>query len=585
MKKQINDRKGISLIVLAITIVVMIIIASAVILSFTGGDILSNAEKTGIRSELASLQEEIKGKNMKKYMNRETVSIQKLSDLGIKNDKYEDITIIKDGKLVVLNAADDNIKEIAKENNILANGGDLDSLARGAYKLENTSKGEVFNYRIYGDSIDEYQLLEYIEATGTQYIDTGVIPKSTIAVEVEFSCTNLEQGIGFGWGSSASQEAFFGRCINNQRGFHSAVSPSYNIINTGIEADTTKHTFYLKSGEQKFDGIVYGNDAVGNTATSGQTIYLFKLHCEWEATGVSATEGYGKVYSCKIWDGSKLIRDFAPCVRKSDGVVGMYDKVNHKFYSNKGTGTFQKGSETEATADFTNKSVGDYDNSTGKYVIPIRAGGKNLFDISKIAECSWVKVEDNKMIVSKVDSGFVGHDSYPGFDIKLNETYTVSYKITGEATGRIYSFLLQSMWMGTTGFTVTTDGKWQQDDKQSLRIRQNHTTESINLNITGDNIVISDIQVEYGSKATKYEPFSETRYKIYLDEPLRKVGDVADYIDFSNQKVIRYIDNNYNVMEKPVEQSIDVPTISLIKGTTILSVETEVPPSRVVVDY
>lgn len=60
-------------------------------------------------------------------------------------------------------------------------------------------------------------------------------------------------------------------------------------------------------------------------------------------------------------------------------------------------------------------------------------------------------------------------------------------------------------------------------------------------------------QLELGSTATEYEPYhkydipitvtgtrSETTH-IYLDEPLRKVGDYADYIDFKNQKVVRNI--------------------------------------------
>ena len=40
---------------------------------------------------------------------------------------------------------------------------------------------------------------------------------------------------------------------------------------------------------------------------------------------------------------------------------------------------------------------------------------------------------------------------------------------------------------------------------------------------------------------TTYEPYQETATTIYLNEPLRKVGDYADYIDFKEQKVVRNI--------------------------------------------
>ena len=70
--------------------------------------------------------------------------------------------------------------------------------------------------------------------------------------------------------------------------------------------------------------------------------------------------------------------------------------------------------------------------------------------------------------------------------------------------------------------------------------------------ITVNNVVFKP-QLEEGSTATEYEPYhkydipitvtgtrSETMH-IYLDEPLRKVGEYADYLDFKNQKVVRKV--------------------------------------------
>lgn len=41
----------------------------------------------------------------------------------------------------------------------------------------------------------------------------------------------------------------------------------------------------------------------------------------------------GNVYYLKIYEGDTLVRDFAPAVRNTDSVAGMYDKVNKKFYA------------------------------------------------------------------------------------------------------------------------------------------------------------------------------------------------------------------------------------------------------------
>lgn len=55
----------------------------------------------------------------------------------------------------------------------------------------------------------------------------------------------------------------------------------------------------------------------------------------------------GKIHSCKIWydDGATLVRDFVPCYRKADGVIGFYDMVSGEFFTNSGSGSFTKGAD------------------------------------------------------------------------------------------------------------------------------------------------------------------------------------------------------------------------------------------------
>ncbi len=60
----------------------------------------------------------------------------------------------------------------------------------------------------------------------------------------------------------------------------------------------------------------------------------------------------------------------------------------------------------------------------------------------------------------------------------------------------------------------------------------------------------SNYQIELGSVATDYEPYGKYKIpvsvdgnitNIFLDEPLRKVGNYADYIDFTTGKVVRQV--------------------------------------------
>ena len=52
-----------------------------------------------------------------------------------------------------------------------------------------------------------------------------------------------------------------------------------------------------------------------------------------------------QLYTFKIYDNDVLVRDFMPCYRKSDNEIGLFDSVNGKFYTNKGSGTFEMGLE------------------------------------------------------------------------------------------------------------------------------------------------------------------------------------------------------------------------------------------------
>lgn len=78
---------------------------------------------------------------------------------------------------------------------------------------------------------------------------------------------------------------------------------------------------------------------------------------------------------------------------------------------------------------------------------------------------------------------------------------------------------------------------------------------SVKLSVSGGTVDVTreNIQLEIGSERTDYEPYhyvipvttqgldKEKITNIYLDEPLRKIGDYADYIDFKNKKVVRQI--------------------------------------------
>lgn len=115
---------------------------------------------------------------------------------------------------------------------------------------------------------------------------------------------------------------------------------------------------------------------------------------------------------------------------------------------------------------------------------------------------------------------------------------------------------------------------------------------------------IENIQIEESSTVTEYESpgyripvkVNDNVTNIYLNEPLRKVGDYEDYIDFENQKVVRNvkvvddtgtlpIEESYQGLATPIEETIDLPTIPTNKGTNIIEVDTSILPSNMEVKY
>ena len=95
-------------------------------------------------------------------------------------------------------------------------------------------------------------------------------------------------------------------------------------------ADLNKNVYTLDNFTHTF---------ASSTFQSSHNCYIFGVN----ANGSVSSSPSMKLYSFLLYDNEKLIREFIPCYRKSDSVIGLYDIVNDVFYTNSGTGTFSKG--------------------------------------------------------------------------------------------------------------------------------------------------------------------------------------------------------------------------------------------------
>ena len=176
-----------------------------------------------------------------------------------------------------------------------------------------------------------------------------------------------------------------------------------------------------------------------------------------------------------------------------------------------------------------------------KYVVQVKATGKNILDISKLevgAYSTGLTQSSNTFSFKRTGTK---NTSSIFTKIKLEAgTYTISGNLTQsddknggygvyDLEKQEYLVNRSSSGIGTSTFTVPESKIY------SLGFFCNYSSEE------GTQVTYSNIQLEYGSSATTYELYREATTNIYLDEPLRKVGDSVDYIDYANGKVVRNI--------------------------------------------
>lgn len=194
------------------------------------------------------------------------------------------------------------------------------------------------NHAATGRLPDGYTELEYIQSSGTQWINTGFTPKSTtrIKMSVKFlGGTTTSALFGARGSSSGTDTKSFTFFLVSQKPrsdyFGKSLSFTQTFPTSQAEIDWDKNVCTLDS-----ETVTHTQ----TSATSNQSLYLFAVDTAGSAT-LPATM---QLYNCEVYDNGTLVRNFVPC-KNSSRTVGLYDTVGEQFYSNAGTWTFTAGAE------------------------------------------------------------------------------------------------------------------------------------------------------------------------------------------------------------------------------------------------
>lgn len=172
-----------------------------------------------------------------------------------------------------------------------------------------------------------YTQLEYIESSGTQYIDTGLKPTQDYSITIKCQSTGIDSNTYAGCDTNWQNTGFFVGVDVFEFG-NAGIARIQNYGENPIVLTLDKTGGYK-------DGVKTWNNASTATFQTVSNLTLFALN----RNGTMREYLTGKIYYCTISDNGTLVRNFIPC-KNPDGAIGMYDTIGKQFYANAGTGNF-----------------------------------------------------------------------------------------------------------------------------------------------------------------------------------------------------------------------------------------------------
>ena len=236
--------------------------------------------------------------------------------------------ILKDNLNNELNSLFNNNKEVIEHNDFYTY--ELDKV----YKIYKNGKIEIARLP------KEYQEVEYIESTGTQYIDIGITGTNNTKVDIEFQATGTNF-LPFGARMDASRDCFAIWAFSGRVGSDLRIGFDGTGGYTGGATTTDKYHIIHSKDETYVNNELVWTTGTIRTFTTPQNLIVFGYYSSPTTRSLSAI----RLYHLKLWENNIIVRDFIPCYRNSDGEIGMYNMVNDEFYTNSGSGTFLKGND------------------------------------------------------------------------------------------------------------------------------------------------------------------------------------------------------------------------------------------------
>ena len=211
----------------------------------------------------------------------------------------------------------------------------LETAEGSSLVLENTPEALFDQLDLKGNATqqllpDGYQAVEFIQSSGTQYIDTGVAVSSAQAWSVKMTVQYTEAPSGSNIMLSPNVNSWFG-----QRDGYYAIG-----VNNKSTVQAAEKVDAIVSYTPSTLSLTIGSETISRSLASDTgTLFLF-------SGGSGNYKSKAKLFGCKIYDNNgAMVRNFVPCYQTSNSAIGLYDLVGGTFYANAGSGSFTKGDD------------------------------------------------------------------------------------------------------------------------------------------------------------------------------------------------------------------------------------------------
>ena len=294
--------------------------------------------------------------------------------------------------------------------------------------------------------------------------------------------------------------------------------------------ETTEGTTFTLNNQTIKNYLIYGNST--QETRSGKNLFNPSAWST-KATANGLTVQYLEDEDCFLINGTATQNDIVVEKRVNISSLANTSYVLSTRYVSGSVDRTNGGGSKWAVAYFGNGDTIDTNNNW--YAINLQ--NEDSVTTSKINDKSYitrfwfyvnkgVTFNDYKVKI-QLEEG-TSATSYEKYGVMPSPEFPSEVKSTGD--------LLTSSNCASYGSDACNNvGKYVIQVKNSSKNILNINTSDVTLNYTNS-------MIEEGTTLSNYESYVEPKTtNIYLDEPLRKVGDYADYIDFNEKKVVRNI--------------------------------------------